>query len=58
LPTCLSGFHGVKLTVPPDDHLEDLPAGEALERVGEEDGEGKKDSTHVHQVVAPAVVVQ
>jgi len=54
----LSRLHGFKLSVSPDDHLDDLPAGEALQGVGEEDGEGEEDPAHVHQVVRPAVVVQ
>ena len=51
-------WHGFQLSVSPDEHLENLPAREALEGVGQQDGEGEKDPAHVHQVVGPAVVVQ
>jgi len=44
----LLGFHSFELTFPPDDHLEDLPTGKALERVGQEDGEGEEDAADVH----------
>ncbi len=48
LGTDLLRFHSFELTLPPNDHLEDLPAGEALEWVGQEDGEGEKDAADVH----------
>ncbi len=32
----------------PDGHLEDLPAGEALEGVGQQDGKGEEDPAGVH----------
>ena len=45
--------------VPAQKHVgDDLPRDEALERVSEEDGEGKEEARDTHQVVREAVVVQ
>lgn len=35
-----------------------LSRDEALERVGEQDGEGEDDATEIHQIIAPAVVLE
>lgn len=35
-----------------------LTGDEALERVGQQDGEGEHDATEIHQIIVPAVVLQ